>query len=229
MATNFELTLDTTGPQAPSVEIEGGAAYSGDNTVDLTTIGTSDGDTTGYQMKVYGDVSDSADQARYRATEGNAPWVAFSSSMLGVVLSAGDGAKTVRVKIRDDVLNSSAEATDSITVDSSVPVPNITVAPDRTKISKIVTRDTSTFTFQVNEAAQAWEVRVVPAAGSPRGSGTLIGTANGSTGVSGGALAGSTPQVVAIVGGDLEAASAGDGAKVVKVFAQDASTGTWSS
>jgi hypothetical protein len=228
MATNFTLTLDTTGPGSPSVTIEGGAAYSGDNTVDLTTISTSDGTTTGYQMKIYGDVDDSADQANYRAAEANAPWITFAGSKSGVVLSSGDGSKVVKIKIRDDVLNPSSEATDSITVDSTLPVPNITVAPDRTKISKIATRDTSTFTFQVSEDVQAWKVKVVPSSGSDHSSGTQIPTTAGSTGVSGTTLAAATPQVVAIKGTDLETADAGDGAKVIKVFAQDSNTGIWS-
>lgn len=227
MATNFNLTLDTTGPTSPAVSIDGGAAFSGDLLVDLA-ISTGDGVTTGYQMKVYGDVDDNADQARYRATEANAPWVTFAAAMNAVQLSAGDGSKTVRVKIRDDVLNPSTEATDAITVDTTLPVANITVAPDRTKISKVATRDTSTFTFEVDDAVSAWDVMVVPATGSPHSAGTAIPTTAGSTNVSGGALAASTPKVVAIKGADLESASAGDGVKIVKVFAQDQNSGLWS-
>jgi hypothetical protein len=45
--------------------------------------------------------------------------------------------------------------------------------------------------------------------------------------VTGGALAATTNQSVTIKGADLEAASAGDGAKIVKVFGQDAA-GLWS-
>jgi hypothetical protein len=60
-----------------------------------------------------------------------------------------------------------------------------------------------------------------------RGSGTVIGNTNGSTGVSGGALNAATVQPVVLDARDLQAASAGDGTKVVKVFVRDAS-GSWS-
>lgn len=64
MATNFTVTLDTTGPASPSVSIDGGAAFSGDSDVVLT-IGTADGDTTGYQVKIYGDVDDAFATSEY--------------------------------------------------------------------------------------------------------------------------------------------------------------------
>jgi len=63
--------------------------------------------------------------------------------------------------------------------------------------------------------------------GSARGSGTVIGTTNGSTGVSGGAKANGTTQAVVLDARDIQAASAGDGTKVIKVFVQDAA-GNWS-
>src|SRR5688500_5535585 len=121
MATNFTLTLDTTAPGGVTVSVDGGATYSIDNLVDLT-IGTSDGDTTGYSMKIYGDVSDSADTARYRTLEANAPWITYNASATGIQVSTGDGTKTIRIKIRDDVWNESSEATDTIIVDTSAPV-----------------------------------------------------------------------------------------------------------
>jgi hypothetical protein len=49
MANYISLKLDTTAPASPSTSINLGAQYSTDDLVDLT-IGTTDGDTTGYQM-----------------------------------------------------------------------------------------------------------------------------------------------------------------------------------
>ena len=56
-----------------------------------------------------------------------------------------------------------------------------------------------------------------------------IGTANGSTNMSGnaGSYAADTEITCTIKGADLAAASAGDGTKIIKVFAQDAN-GLWS-
>jgi hypothetical protein len=228
MATSFTLELDTTGPQSPAVSVDGGAAYSGDFTVDIA-VTTSDTPTTGYQVKIYGDVDDAADTARYRAAEANAPWITLGAgTFTGIVLAATDGSKTVKVKIRDDVFNPSAEATDTITVDSTIPVPNITVNPDFTKISKQATKRLSTFTFQSNEAVQAWKVKAVANSGAAHSSGTQLLTTNGSTNVTGGSLAASTPVVVEIDGADLEVALGSDATTTIKLFVQDANTGVWS-
>lgn len=52
MSSYFNLTLDTSGPASPSIIIEGGAAYTSVQLVSCA-ISTSDGDTTGYQMKIW--------------------------------------------------------------------------------------------------------------------------------------------------------------------------------
>lgn len=227
MAASFTVTLDTTAPASPSVVVNGGNPSSADPAVTLT-IGTSDGDTTGYSMKIYGDVSDSAAPSEYRASEANAPWISFAGSK-SVTLSASDGSKTVRVKIRDDVGNPSSEATDAITLDSSVPLVNITSGPSRTKMSKIATFDTLTFAFEVDQVFDEYKVKVVANSGAAHSTGTQIPTTADSTNVSGaaGGYAATTPITVTVKGADLESASAGDGAKVVKAFAKNA-TGTWS-
>lgn len=230
MATNFTLVLDTTAPAGVSVLIDGGAAYSPDNTVDLAIATTDDGGSpTGYTMKIYGDVSDTAEPTRYRATEGDAPWIAFDAAALGVALSSGDGAKTVRVKIRDDVWNESAEATDTITVDSTAPTPNITIGPDATRISKVSGKRVVNFSWQSSEAFEEYKIKVVPATDSLESAGTVIPTTNGSTNVAG--AAGGYPATTnissSVDGRDLELASAGDGNKIIKIFVREAS-GTWS-
>lgn len=227
MATNFTVTLDTTGPGSPSVSIDGGAAFTGDVDVVLT-IGTGDGDTTGYQVKIYGDVDDAFATGEYRALEANAPWVSYGTSK-NVRLSAGDGSKTVKIKIRDDVFNESTEATDAITLDTSIPVPNITVGPDVTKISKVSGKRTVSFSHQADATFDEYKVKVVPATNSLHTAGTQIGTTNGSTNMSG--SAGGYPATTninsTIDGRDLEAADTGDGDKIIKVFVKDAS-GNWS-
>jgi hypothetical protein len=218
MATNFALTLDTTAPAAVTLAVAAGAAYVA-STSTTANVTTSDGVTTGYQMKVWGDINGVA-------TEGAAAWVGFDPA-LPITLTTGDGLKTVNVRVRDDVGNESTVVTDTVTLDTASPVPNITVAAAPTKISKIATFDTSTFTFAPDIAVVAWKVKVVPAVGSTESAGTTIPTAAGSLNVTGGAKGAGVATVVTIKGADLEAASSGDGAKIVKVFAQGAG-GTWS-
>lgn len=218
MATTFTLTLDTTGPASPTFSINSGAAYA--TSVNATAnFGTSD-PTTGYQVKVWGDISGGP------ATEGAATWVTYNASV-AVTLTSGDGTKTLNGKIRDDVGNETSVLTDTITLDTTLPVPTISVAASPTKISKVSGFDTSTFSFQADAAIQAWKVKVVPATNSLESAGTTIGTTNGSSSTTGGSLAATTNQSVTIKGADLEAASAGDGSKIVKVFVQD-QAGNWS-
>lgn len=224
MANYFELILDTTGPQSPSISINAGAAYATAQLVTLT-IGTSDSDVTGYQMKIWGDV-DTAYDADVQALESKSAWISYSTSKQ-IKLSSANGTKTVYLKIRDSVLNESSQASDTISLDTVLPTASISSGPDVTKISKVDTKDTCTFSFTSDSAIQAWKVKVVPSSSSLHSAGTQLGTTNGSTNVSGGTLAASTPQTVTIKGADLEAASAGDGTKVIKVFVQDLA-GNWS-
>lgn len=218
MPASFILTLDTLGPAGVTLALDDGAAFTPDVNV-VAAVGTTDADTTGYQMKVWGDVAGAADEAA-------AAWVAYNQA-LPVTLSAGDGLKTVSVRLRDDVGNTSAVVTDTITLDTTAPVPTITVAAAPTKISKVAGFDTSTFTFAADNDIVAWKVKVVPAANSPESAGTTIPVAGGSTNTTGGAKAAGVGQQVTIKGADLEAASAGDGDKIVKVFVQDGA-GFWS-
>jgi len=227
MATNFELTLDTTAPAGPSISIDGGATYTGDVDV-VCSLDTSDGDDTGYQVKIYGDVDDSFATSEYRALEANAPWVSMAATK-NVRLSSGDGSKTVKIKIRDTVWNVSSEATDSITLDTSIPVPTISAGPDLTRISKVTGKDVSAFSWQVDVGFEEYKIKVVPATNSLHSAGVQIPTTAGSTNMSG--AAGSYPATTninsTIDGADLETADAGDGAKIVKVFVKDIA-GLWS-
>ncbi len=224
MASYFTLTLDTTAPAGVTLNVNTGAAYTTSQNVTAEPA-TSDSTTTGYQMKVWGSV-DTADNPDIQATEGASNWIAFATSQ-AVRLSTGDGTKTLNVRIRDDVGNQSASASHSITLNTTVPVVTVSVAPFPTKISKVSGYDTTAFQFQADAALQAWKIKVVPSTNSLENVGVTIGTANGSASTTGGSLAASTNQAVTIKGADLEVASAGDGAKIVKVFGQDLS-GLWS-
>lgn len=232
MASTVTITLDTSSPAGVSITLAGGAATVTTRDI-VAAIACSDADLTGYQMKIYGDVDDAFDTANYRAAEGNAPWISFATSK-NIRLSSGDGAKTVRVKVRDDVWNSSAEQTDATTLDTAIPVLNVTAGPTPSRISKVTGKRTSSFTWQSDVALSAYEVRLVGNVNDPRGSGTLIGTAGGSVNVSGGAVAATTGVTTQIDGADLETAgvngaAAYNGASgIVKVFGQAASNGQWS-
>jgi hypothetical protein len=226
MASYFNLTLDTTAPVTPAIVLAAGAAYTTTQVLSAG-ISTGDGDTTGYAMKMWGDV-DPAYDANIQATEGASAFFTFASSFT-IKLSTGDGSKTVHLKIRDAVYNISAEATDSITLDTIVPVSSVSVGPDVGIVSKQAGKRTCSFSFQCDVIFDQYKIKVVPATSSLENAGTQIGTANGSTNMSG--SAGSYPATTnidcTIDGADLEAASAGEGVKIVKVFTKD-QAGNWS-
>lgn len=100
-------------------------------------------------------------------------------------MSDSDGSKTIYLKIRDDVLNVSSQASATTSLDTTLPVANVVTGPDVTKISKVATKDTATFTWKADSKIVAYEVRVVPASDSPHDAGSVIGTTNGSTNTSG--------------------------------------------
>lgn len=227
MASSFLLELDTTAPGSPAVVIEAGATFTIDRDVDLA-ISTSDGDTTGYSMKIYGDVDDAFATSEYRAIEANAPWISFAATK-SVRVSSGDGSKTIRIKIRDDVNNASSEATDAITLDTTAPQVTVTSGPTPNVISKQTGKRTSTFIWESDAAFEEYKIKVVSAGTDAHTAGTQIPTTAGSTNMSG--TAGGYPATTGITstidGADLESASAGDGNKRVKVFVKDAA-GNWS-
>ena len=159
--------------------------------------------------------------------EEDASWETFSTSK-SVNLTTGDGLKTVHIKARDDVGNESAEVTDTITLNTAVPTVSVT-GPDKSKISKVTGFNQSVFNFTCDVEFEEYKVCVVPVNSSTQDAGVIIGTDNGSQNTSG--SAGSYPASenikVTITGADLEAASSGDGVKIVKVFVKNAA-GTWS-
>lgn len=229
-ASFFNLVLDTTAPGGATLVLNGGATYATSLTLSAV-LHTSDSPTTGYQIKIWGTGIDETANASIQEDEVDSSWISptWSSgdATQAVVLSAGDGLKTISAKIRDDVWNETAELTDTITLDTVAPVVTISSGPDVTKISKVSGKRVATFAWQSDTAYQAYKVKVVPASGSAESAGTTLLTTNGSTNVSGGAGAATTDKTTTIDGRDLEVASAGDGTKVIKVFVQDLA-GNWS-
>lgn len=223
MAAFFNVVLDTTGPGGTSLVLAGGANYTAIRGI-TGTIATSDGDTTGYQMKIWGSVDNSID-SNIQTTEGASTWIAYSTSQ-AITLSTGDGLKTVNLKIRDDVWNESSTS-DTITLDSTLPVITISAGPDVAKVSKIAGKRIVSFSFTTDSDLIAYKVKVVPSSGSLESAGTLVPTTNGSTNTSGGSVASGGTVNVTIDGRDLELASAGDGTKIIKVFGQDVAS-NWS-
>lgn len=218
MASYFNLTLDTLAPAGLAVQLNGDDIYTTTPSVELTLTLT-DSPTTGYQMKIWG-VEGVTD-------EGSASWETYAASK-SVTLPSGDGLKTVYVKVRDAVGNESSAASDSITLNTAVPTVTVT-GPDKSTISKVVGFDMAVINFMSDIAFEEYKVCVVPATSSTQESGTQIPTTNGSVNTSGsaGGYEADTNIEVKINGSDLEAASSGDGVKIVKVFVKNVA-GTWS-
>ncbi|MFA5724155.1 MAG: hypothetical protein WC979_07915 [Candidatus Pacearchaeota archaeon] len=226
MSSYFNLTLDTSAPELPIILIEAGAGYTATQLVNCA-ISTSDGATIGYQMKIWGNV-DTSNDSNVQATEGASSWTTFAATKQ-VKLSSGDGSKTLYLKIRDSVYNESSQASDSISLDTTVPVTTISMGPDVTVVSKVIGKRTCSFSFQCDSIFDEYKIKVVPATDSINSAGTQIETTNGSTNMSGNA--GDYPALTnincIIDGADLEIASSGDGTKIIKVFTKD-KLGLWS-
>lgn len=226
MASYFNITLDTLAPSGATFTINNDDVFTATDMV-TAYFNTVDGDTTGYEIKIWGDV-DTSNDADVQATENASSWIAYSATY-GIQLSSGDGSKTIYAKIRDDVYNETSQLSDSITLDTTAPVVTITNGPDVSRISKVSGRDTVTFTWESDTQFDEYKIKVVSSSADLHTDGTLIATSNGSTNLSGSAgnYAATTGVTSTIKGADLEAASAGDGEKVVKIFVMD-DAGNWS-
>lgn len=219
MASYFNLTLDTLAPSGLNVSINDGAQYTSSREVTLS-INIDDLETNNYQIKVWG--IDGVD------SEESASWESFTKSK-SVTLTDGDGLKTIYVKVRDDVWNESSQASDTITLNTAVPVVTIT-GPDVAKISKVAQKNVSSFTFRCDVKITAWKIMVVESNSALENTGTnkQIPTDGGSTNMTGSTpTEAETPVSCTIYGADLESASSGDGVKIVKVFVKSES-GIWS-
>jgi len=219
MSSFFNLTLDTLPPQNVTLSVNDNALYTVDTSV-MAVIATSDTDTTGYQMKIWGSVQNAE-------TENSAPWQTLSDSV-NVMLIQGDGVKTVNLRVRDNVWNESAVVSRTIILDMTDPIVTITSGPDLTVISKIIGRDSTEFSFRVNKAFAEYRVRVVPNISSLHTAGAAIGIIGGSVNMNGiGNFAENSEINCTIKGSDLAAAAGTDGTHVIKIFARDLS-GRWS-
>ena len=216
MASYFTLTLDVTPPSNGSISIQ-----STTNTVNVTATLSATGAT---QMKLYGDITNTA--GGDAISEASASWVAYSVSK-NIILTNGDGTKTVYVKFRDDVGNETTAYSASTVLDTDGPTVTV-VGPDVATISKVSGFNVCTFTFSADEIITEWTVRVVPSAASTYDAGTEIPSTGGSTNMHGTTQTAAGAAIsCAIYGADLETASSGEGAKIIKVFAKDVS-GNWS-
>lgn len=218
MASFFILTLDTLAPAGLSISLDDGALYTNSTSVQLK-VTISDENTSGYQMKIWG--------VNGAAEEGNASWETFTTTKT-ITLPTGEGQKTINVKVRDDVGNETSAATASIILKTTLPVVTVT-GPDKARISKVSGFDTSIINFTSSDVFAEYKVCVVSSSSAEADDGVVIPTAGGSNNTSGSAgdYPASTPIKVTIKGADLETASGGDGAKVVKVFVKD-KAGQWS-
>lgn len=214
MASYFNLTLDTLAPSITLFQINSGASVTTSQNVTLTITAA---DAT--SMKIWG--------INGVANEADASWETFSSTKQ-VTLTAGDGTKTVYVKVRDSVYNESAASSDTITLSTAIPTITIT-GPDVSVISEQDGKNVATFTFQSSMALKAWKVKLVPSNSSAQDAGTQIPTTAGSTNMTGTTLAANTAKECKIYGTDLSNAAGGaDGTYIIKVFGQASANDLWS-
>ena len=213
MASYFNLTLDTLAPSITLFQINSGASVTTSQNVTLT-ITSADA----AAMKIWG--------IDGIATESAASWETFAGTK-AVTLTAGDGSKTVHIKVRDSVYNESAASSATITLSTALPTIEIT-GPDVSVISENEGKNVSTFSFQSNMALKAWKVKLVPANNSAHDAGTQIGTTHGSTNMTGTALAAATAKECKINGSDFSAAAGQDGTYIIKVFGQASENDLWS-
>ena len=232
MAAFFFLKLDKTPPTNFSFLIDGGAALTAANQVDLT-FSTDDTDLTGYTVKVWGSVTGSG----FGTTEAVATWIEWPLTGRNVALTSGDGLKTINARARDRVGNETTIVTRTITVDSAVPVVTLSgiggassanpeeigVAPGATIIS------TKQWQFQSDRAFVEYQVRVGTSTDFIHTAGTPIGMSGGSSGLGGtGTFSANTSRTCILHGADLNTAVAGvEAIYVIKVFVKTAA-GVWS-
>jgi hypothetical protein len=229
------LELDMTAPSNPILKINdtvnGGFTSAQLVTVAITTGDSGAGkDTSLYSFKIWGDV-DGLNDSYVQPAEADSDWVSFGDGTRQVKLTATEGMKTLRAKIRDDVYNTSGEIVATITLDTSKPVVSIS-GQDRFRVSEQSQRNLANFSFTVDQ--DFIEYRVMLVSGSQdQNTGTLIGTANGSINTSATTTVdapfntSTEPVDVTISGTDLKIASGGEGNHMIKVFVKDKG-GNWS-
>jgi hypothetical protein len=221
---NLTIRLDTTPPTGLAVAIDSGSIYTSDTLVDVNITFDApidESNTSLWQMLIWSADIDPAYNTKVQATELTSDWITYQNPFQ-IRLAEGDGPKTISVRLRDEVFNSTGIATANITLDATKPIVTVT-NPDVTRISEIDTKNLAHFSFTCDVPFAEYQVRVVGSAGDNYLSGTLIPTTNGSINTSGtGTFTTATdPIPVTIHGTDLKTASTGDGPKIIKVFCRD--------
>ena len=233
MSAYINLTLDTIGPSGVTVKINGDETKATSTAAQLT-ISCADTDLTGYQMKIWGTAS--------APTESEAVWETYQPTK-NITLTDGDGVKTVYVKLRDDVWNESATASDTISIYLKLPsIIDITV--DRAKISLVEGKDNCAVVFGYDEDISEIKVMLVEDINAAHNNVTNVSipTTHGSGIDACGALVtkgkshleavknieANNDTCAVIYGADIAAVSPGDGVKIVKVFVKSALSGNWS-
>lgn len=232
MANYVNITLDTVAPAGVSVLLNGDAEKTTSSAVTLTIACEEAAD--GYQMKIWG----TADSP----TENDAVWETFQNTK-NVVLPAGDGLKTVCVKVRDDVWNESATASDTIMLYEKLPSV-VGLSVNTSKISLVNGKNVTSGNFGFDENIDAVKIMLVRNVNDAHDTPTNIAIprTNGS-GMSNENEQGSVSETVLesegiidcvglvcfdIYAADIASVAPGDGIKIVKVFVRSAETGSWS-
>lgn len=226
MPSQFTLQLDTLGPGGVAVSIDGGATHTPDTEV-AVTVTTTDATTTGYQVKLWGDIQGVPNEA-------TAAWQTLAPG-LPVTLTTGDGVKTVNARLRDDVWNESGTASDTITLDTTSPVVTLTAGPDpagsaappfAVRVSRVAGKRLVTWSWQSSENFDHYEVRAVTNTNAAHTEGTLlVNNSGGGSNLSGdGAFAANTPITTVLDARDIPDP---DGIYFIKVFVRDLA-GNWS-
>ncbi len=235
MANYINLTLDTIAPSGISVLLNDGVTST---TSTAVTLGIECAEATSdYQMKIWGIAS--------ALTESDARWETFQSTKQ-ITLPAGDGIKTVYVKVRDDVWNESAAVSDTISLYEKLPTVNVTA--NVSKISLVAGKNVSQLGFVIDEDCSEIKVMIVNNVNDSHDNPTNIPipTTHGSnldlndstcqsqgntleySVSSGETLKPIFGQFARIYAADINAASPGDGVKIIKAFVKSATSGNWS-
>lgn len=135
MASYFNITLDTTAPKGVGIKINGDDIRTVSQEVALN-ITCSDADTTGYKMKVWGDIYADGSLTNIVDSESAAAWEDFSPTKnVRLVDLGGSITRTVYVKLRDALWNQSEIASDDIILYTELPKITITSGPLPAKIT----------------------------------------------------------------------------------------------
>ncbi len=237
MANYINLTLDTIAPSGISVLLNGGVTSTTSTAVTLGIECAEAEQNSDYQMKIWGTAS--------AQTEAEAQWETFQNTKQ-ITLPAGDGTKTVYVKVRDDVWNESATVSDSISFYGKIPTVN--VSANVSKLSFVNGKNVTMLNFVLDEECSEIKVMIVNNINDAHNASTNIAipTANGSyldfndstyqsqSNTLEYAVSGNDNfqpvlgQFATIYAADIAQASPGDGVKIVKVFVKSAVSGNWS-